>query len=81
MSLMHSAYHSLVSCLRARKVSNHGSAEAHITLTNTPNHPRQKEHAETTGNCPDCIGRHQSQLEHKQIPIKTILNQAGKLGK
>lgn len=54
-----SAYHSSVPCFRARQVSYDGSAEADVALTNAPNYPKQKEHAEAPGNSPDCIGGHQ----------------------
>lgn len=53
------AYHSSVPCFWARQVGHDGSAEADVALTNAPNYSKQKEHAETPGNCPDRIGGHQ----------------------
>lgn len=54
------AYHSSVSCFQGWQVSYDGSAEADVAFTNAPNYPKQQEHAEAPGNCPDRIGGHQA---------------------
>lgn len=50
------AYHSTVPCFWGRQVSDDGSAETDIALTDAPNYPKQKEHVEAPGNSPDCVG-------------------------
>lgn len=58
------AYHPSVPGFQGRQVGYDGGAEADVALTDAPNYPKQKEHAEAPGNCPDRVGGQQAHLRH-----------------